>query len=553
MASTSSTTEALPATIPGLISRAARLFGPREAIVDGDLRLTFSGLHAAVETTARGLLARGIDAGDRVAIWSPNTHHWIVAALAAQTVGATLVTVNTRFSGPEAIDVLGRSGARLLVVPDRFLGRDALADLRRTAAEEHPEHADAGGPVPGLPALATVVLVPLEGDGPSGDGVIAWDALLAAGADVPAALVHERAAAVAPDTVADILFTSGTTGRPKGVMSSQRQTIAVADAWAERAEVTEDDRYIVITPFFHTFGYKAGFVVCLLRGATVVPQMVFDLDDTLDTVTRERITILPGPPTIYQSILDHPNRDAHDIDSLRLAVTGAAAVPVRLVERMRDELRFDSVLTAYGLSEAVVVTMCERNDPPTVVSHTAGRVTAGCELRIVDGEGRDRPGGEDGEILVRGATVMLGYLDDPDATAAAIDPDGWLHTGDVGHVDDGGHLVISDRIKDMFTVGGFNVYPAEVENALMRHPAVGACAVIGVDDHRMGQVGYAFVVLRADADATADEIVTFVRGRLANFKVPRTLEIVPDLPRNASGKVLKDQLRAVVPHAGASA
>lgn len=549
----STTSDPVPTTIPALVERAARRFGPREAIVDGDARLSFADLAATVETVARGLVARGVGAGDRVAIWSPNTHHWIVAALAAQTIGATIVTVNTRFSGPEATDVLYRSGARLLVVPDRFLGRDALADLRRAAVEEHPEHADDDGPVPGLPALSTVVLVPLEGDGPSGSGVIDWDALLAAGADVPAETVHERAATVSPDTVADILFTSGTTGRPKGVMSSQRQTIAVADAWAERAEVTEDDRYIVITPFFHTFGYKAGFVVGLLRGATIVPQRVFDLDDTLDTVTRERITILPGPPTIYQSILDHPNRDAHDLDSLRLAVTGSAEVPIALIERMRAELQFDSILTAYGLSEVVVVTMCRREDSSEVISGTAGRLTAGCELRIVDGEGRELPQGEDGEILVRGPNVMLGYLDDPEATAKTIDPDGWLLTGDIGHLDPDDNLVISGRIKDMFTVGGFNVYPAEVENALLRHPAVERCSVIAVDDHRMGQVGRAYVVARDGHAPDETEIVAFLRERLANFKVPRSIAFVTSLPQNAAGKVLKHELREQARREGISA
>lgn len=549
---TTTTSDPVPTTIPALVERAARRFGPREAIVDRDVRLSFAELAAAVETTARGLVARGVRSGDHVAIWSPNSHHWIVAALAAQTVGATIVTVNTRFSGPEATDVLHRSRACLLLVPDRFLGREALGDLRRSAAEAHPD--DRGdGPVPGLPALQTVVLVPLEGAAAPDPTAITWDALLAGADAVSADDARRRAASVSPDDVADILFTSGTTGLPKGVMSSQRQTIAVGEAWAERAEVSERDRYIVIAPFFHTFGYKAGFIVGLLRGATIVPQLVFDLDSTLDAVSRERITILPGPPTIYQSILDHPERPRHDLGSLRLAVVGSAEVPIALIERMRSELQFDSILTAYGLSEVVVVTMCRREDPPEVISRTAGRATADCELRIVDGEGRDLPAGEDGEILVRGPNVMLGYLDDPEATAKAIDPDGWLRTGDIGHLDPDHNLVVSGRIKDMFTVGGFNVYPAEVENALLRHPAIERCSVIAVDDHRMGQVGRAYVVARDGHEPDQAELVAFLRERLANFKVPRSIAFVASLPQNAAGKVLKHELRDQARREGISA
>ncbi|MDO8186815.1 FadD3 family acyl-CoA ligase [Conexibacter sp. JD483] len=519
-------------TIPGLVRDAARRFGAREALVDGDVRLTYAQLAEQVELVARGLIACGVEPGDRVCVWAPNTRHWVIAALAAQSAGAALVPLNTRFLGAEALDVLARTRSRALFAPDAFLGRDPLA-LLRDAAE--------GELATALPALDTIVRIPLEG--PRDDAGIAWDELLARAEQVPAETARERAAAVGPDDVADILFTSGTTGRPKGAMSSHRQTLAVAEAWAAHGEVGADDRYLVISPFFHSFGYKAGFVVCFLHGACVVPALTFDVEETLAAIERERITIVPGPPTIFQTLLAHPRRDEHELSSLRLAVTGSAMVPVALVERMRDELTFDAVLTAYGLTEAVVATMCHGDDAPETISRTAGVATAGFELRIADAEGRPLPAGEDGEVQLRGPNTMLGYLDDPAATAAAIDADGWLRTGDVGHVDERGYLTITDRLKDMFTVGGFNVYPAEIENELARLEEVVAGAVVGVPDERLGEVGAAYLIGTPGHALTEEGVIAHCRARLANYKVPRRVVFVEELPRNAAGKVLKQELR----------
>jgi acyl-CoA synthetase (AMP-forming)/AMP-acid ligase II len=523
-------------TVPDMLRDAVARFGAREAIVDGETRLTYTELDELVRTAARGLIASGVEAGDRVCVWSPNTCHWVVAALAAQCVGAALVPLNTRFMGPEALDILQRTRSRVLFVPDRFLGRDPLARLLAVEGAET-----------GLDGLELVVRIPLEGPA-AGAAVhaetIGWDALLARAADVPAAVAEARAGAVSPDDVCDILFTSGTTGRPKGAMSSHRQTIAVAEAWARRGEVSARDRYLVISPFFHSFGYKAGFVVCLLRGAAIVPALTFDVDAILTAIERERLTIVPGPPTIFQTLLAHPQRDAHDLSSLRLAVTGSAPVPVALVERMREELAFEAVLTAYGLTEAVVATMCRREDAPETIAHTAGCVTADFELRIVDASGAVLTAGEPGEVQLRGPNVMLGYLDDAAATQRAIDPDGWLRTGDVGVVDERGYLTITDRLKDMFTVGGFNVYPAEVENVLAQLDDVVAGAVIGLPDERLGEIPAAYLVARPGHALSGDSVIAHCRERLANFKVPRTVAFVDELPRNAAGKVLKHELRA---------
>jgi HIP---CoA ligase len=304
----------------------------------------------------------------------------------------------------------------------------------------------------------------------------------------------------------------------------------VARAWGELGDVTGQDRYLVVNPFFHSFGYKVGIVTGLVTGATLYPLATFDLDETMRTIESERITVLPGAPTIYTSLLNAPGRAERDLSSLRLAVTGAAVVPVVLIERMRSELGIDQVVTAFGMTEAVVVTMAREGDPAELVATTCGRAIPGMETRIAAGSG---------ELLVRGDYVMLGYLDDEAATAEAIDADGWLHTGDVGTLDDAGNLAITDRLKDMYISGGFNVYPAEVEQALARMDGVTDVAVVGVPDERMGEVGKAYVV----GTAAPEDVIAFARERLANFKVPRYVEPVDALPRNLSGKVLKNQLR----------
>ena len=340
---------------------------------------------------------------------------------------------------------------------------------------------------------------------------------------------------VTPDDVADILFTSGTTGRSKGAMSAHRQTIGVARAWAELGGVRQDDRYLVVNPFFHSFGYKIGIVVGLLTGATLYPVATFDVDETMRLIEDARITVFPGAPTLYQSLLNAPGRAERDLSSLRLAVTGAAVVPVVLIERMRDELAIDQVVTAFGMTEAVVVTMCRDGDSAETVATTNGRAIPGMEARI----------GSDGELLVRGDYVMLGYLDDPEGTRAAIDEDGWLHTGDVGSLDEHGNLTITDRLKDMYISGGFNVYPAEVEQALARLEGVADVAVVGVPDERMGEVGRAYVVRIGDSSLTEEDVIAGAKERLANFKVPRQVVFVDALPRNLSGKVLKTALREV--------
>ncbi|MFK0015174.1 FadD3 family acyl-CoA ligase [Streptomyces sp. NPDC091027] len=523
-------------TVAGLVRSAAQRYAGREAVVDGRVRIDYAQLGDRVERAAAACLAAGVEPGDRVAVWAPNSLEWIVSALGAVSAGAVLVPLNTRFKGAEAAYVLGRSRARLLFVTGTFLGTSYVASLRRAASE-----GPGSGPLPGLPHLEQVVV--LADDAP--ESFRTWKEFLAGGDGVPAGAVRERADSVRPGSPSDIVFTSGTTGSPKGAVITHAQTLRCYDVWSELAGLREGDRYLIVNPFFHTFGYKAGIIACLMRGATMVPQPVFDVDTVLANIAAERISVLPGPPTLHQSLLDHPQRRHHDLSALRLVVTGAAVVPLRLVERLRGELGIATVLTAYGLSEASgIVTMCRRGDPAEVVSATSGRAIPGTEIAILDPDGRPLPAGRAGEIAVRGYHVMQGYFEDPEETAGAIRAGGWLHTGDVGFTDEDGNLRITDRIKDMFIVGGFNAYPAEIEQLLGLHPDIADVAVVGIPDPRLGEVGKAYAVRRPGSTLTADDLIAWSRREMANYKVPRAVEFVTELPRNASGKILKRTLRA---------
>jgi len=518
-------TSDLPLSIPAIVERAADIFGSAEGLVDGDLRLSFAGLAEQADRAARALVASGIEPGDRVAIWAPNSATWVIAALGTYRAGAVVVTINTRFKATEAAHVLRTSEARLVLTVTDFLDTDYTAALR--------ERDD-------IPSVREIVAL----SGPDRPGSTSWDDLLARGDAIDPAVTQARADAVGDHDLSDIIFTSGTTGAPKGAMLEHGASVRAYSAWAGVVGLTEGDRYLIINPFFHTFGLKAGILACLITGSTILPHPVFDVPSVMARVDEERITMLPGPPAIYQTILDHPELGRFDLSTLRLAVTGSAAVPVEMIRRMREELTFKTIVTGYGLTETTgIATMCRHDDPIETISTTAGRAIPGVEVQLIDEDGAPVATGAPGEVVVRGYNVMRGYFNDPGATAATIDDEGWLHTGDVAVMDEQGNVRITDRIKDMFIVGGFNAYPAEIEGMMLRHPAVGQVAVVGVPDHRMGEVGMAFVVPRPGTEVTPDELIAWCREEMANYKAPRYVELVDELPLNASGKVLKFQLR----------
>jgi len=525
LASPEMTTTDLPLTIPAILERAAARFGSLEGLVDGDLRLTFAEVAERVDVAARALIASGIEPGDRVAIWAPNMAEWAIIALGVHRSGAAVVPLNTRYKGSEAAYILNASGARMLFTVTDFLDTDYV-ELLGSRAE--------------VPLVEEVVVL----RGPERDATVGWSAFLDRADGVEPTVSAARAAAITPDHLSDILFTSGTTGAPKGAMLGHGASVRAYDAWSTVVGLREGDRYLIINPFFHAFGLKAGILASLIKGATIVPHAVFDVPSVMQRVSEEQISMLPGPPAIYQTILDHPDLGLYDLSSLRLSVTGAAAVPVEMIRRMREELTFKTIVTGYGLTEATgIATMCRHDDDPEIISNTAGRAIPDVEVQIFDDQGTALAAGEAGEVVVRGYNVMRGYFNNPEATESTIDAEGWLHTGDVGVLDEAGNLRITDRTKDMFIVGGFNAYPAEIENMMLRHPAIGQVAVVGVPDHRLGEVGMAFVVPRPGVEITPAELVAWCREEMANFKAPKYVELIDALPLNASGKVLKYQLR----------
>jgi acyl-CoA synthetase (AMP-forming)/AMP-acid ligase II len=510
-------------TLPQLVAQSAQAYGDRVAITDGDVQLTYQQLDAARRQAARAFMAAGLAQGERIAIWAPNIYQWIIAAIGAQSVGVVLVPLNTRMKGAEAGYILRASQSRLLFTVADFLGVNYPALL---ASEE-------------LPELRNTIL--LEGQA---DGTQSWADFITAGEVIADAEVTERSDALTPDDTLDILFTSGTTGNPKGVVTCHGQNIRTFENWSATVGLCKDDNYLVINPFFHSFGYKAGWLACIIRGAHILPVKSFDLDAVMSQIQSDRVSMIPGPPTIYQSLLAHPNRSDYDLSSLRLAVTGAAPVPVALGEQMRKELGFEVVVTAYGLTESCgVVSICRADDSAQRISHTSGRAMEGVEMKLVDNHGQEVSVGNEGEIWFRGFNVMQGYLDDPEQTALTITPDGWLKTGDVGVMDADGYVRITDRIKDMFIVGGFNTYPAEIENILCSMPGIARAAVIGVPDARMGEVAHAYIVPAADEAIDEAAVIAWAKDNMANYKVPRTVSFIAELPMNAGGKVLKNELR----------
>ncbi|HEY3877139.1 MAG TPA: FadD3 family acyl-CoA ligase [Trebonia sp.] len=524
--------DVLPGDGTGIVARvlcATRRFGDTEAIVDGAVRMTYAELGQEIVRSTRAAMAAGIEPGDRAAIWAPNSGRWMIAALGILGAGGVLVPLSTRFKGGEAAHVLGQARARTLFTVDGFLGYDYQGMLRDWLTQTGQA----------LPGLRAVVLL----DGPHDTGT-SWDQYLARAGQVSEGTARDRIAAVAGDDPSDILFTSGTTGRPKGALSKHAQVTTLFDDWAGIVGLRAADRYLIVSPFSHTFGLKAGWIAALMRGATVIPMPVFDAGSVARVVADERVTFLPGPPTLLQELLLFGDRDRYDLSTLRTTVTGGADIPVELIRRLRDEKVFETIFTGYGLTETNgPAAICRAGDDPDTIATFSGRAMPGTELKIAGADGSELPRGELGEIAFRGYNVMAGYLDDPDATAAAVDGDGWLRTGDIGLMDERGYLRVTGRIKDMFVVGGFNAYPAEIEDLLLGNEDIAQVAVIGVPDERMGEVGAAFVVPQAGAVLSAAGVTAWARMRMSNYKVPRYVEICAALPVSDVGKVVKEALR----------
>ncbi len=513
-------------TIAQLVTHVPEAYQPVSAIRDADHDISYQQLFSEVSPIAQALLANGVQKGDRVAVWAPNSVHWVLIALAIHLCGGILVPLNTRMKGHEAQYILRNSGCRLLFSVGTFLQQDYPAAL----AEE------------GVLDELMCVLFP-----EAHSQVIAsvdWDVFLASGTSMTPENVLARASSVCASDFSDLLFTSGTTGQPKGVLCTHGGTIKAFRTYAQTLALGVSERYLIVNPFFHAFGYKAGWVTALLAGCTILPEAVFDAKRVMQRVAVEQVNILPGPPTLYTSIMADPSFGKIDLSSLRVAVTGSASVSPSLIEQMRNIMRIENVLTAYGLTECGgLATMCAPDDSAEIVARTSGKAIAGTELRIfVDGQFTDAAG-RVGEICLRGYHIMHGYWQNEAATEATIDDQGWLHTGDLGQLDAQGNLLITGRLKDMYICGGFNCYPAEIEAMMQRHPDIQEVAVVGIPDARMGEVGCAFILPRGAAKIDTEVLIAWCREHMANYKVPRQIRVVESLPMNASNKVLKHELQ----------
>jgi len=506
-----------PGSVPAAIAAAVDRFGDRPAIVDDEQTLSFTELGDLCDRYARAVAARGLGPGDNVAVWAPNSAQWVAAVLGALRAGVCVTLLSTRLKGGEASYALRAGESRLLLTVTDCVGLDLGAMLRESDPELD---------------LSTVRI----------DDTDALTAFLAEGDGVGAGEIAARVAELGPEDTAFLLFTSGTTGRPKGAMVPHRAGVVSARQERETFGLAAGDRSYVVLPMFHVFGLTIVLAGLTCGATTITTSGAFDPAGFVDLLERERISFLPGPPPIFDALLAHPDRPGADLSALRCAFVASTAIPGVLLRRLHGELGVPDVVTGYGLTEGIIVSMSRRGDDIETTASHAGRVLEDVEVRVVDESGADLEAGEPGEFWVRTPSTTTGYYGDPDGTAAALTPDGWLRTGDIGTVTSDGYLRVTDRKKDMFIVGGFNAYPAEIEAILCEHPGVGQAAVIGVPDERMGEVGAAFVV-RADPALEADELVAWAKDQMANYKVPRYVELVDDLPMTASMKVAKFVLR----------
>ena len=520
-------------TIGTLPAHAARRWGPREAICFKGRRITFAELAAGVDRVARGLIALGIRPGDKVALWMLNRPEWIEAAFAVIRIGAVLVPINTRLRTEDVAYILDQSDSTTLILAERSGPVDYLGMVRELVPLGVPSERTR------LPKLRHVVLLSDERRA----GTLAWEHLIADGAAIEEAALAARAAAVDPEDLAFFMYTSGTTGVPKGAMHAHRLVRNVTDR-AFRLAITREDVIMMYLPLFHLFAFSEGMLTSMVTGARQVLTEGFDPAESLDLIERERATVLHGFDTHYKDLLEVQERHPRDVSSVRTGILAAGMQSSTAIARRAREL-LGRFVSGYGMSEiGVGVAIGALDSTPEQSCEASGYPAPGYEVRIVDpGTGREQPAGVPGEIFARGYSLMRGYYNRPEATAAAIDADGWLHTGDMGLLRADGHLRFMGRYKDMLKVGGENVDPMEVEAFLMAHPGITLAAVVGYPDARLSEVGVAFVRREPGRPLTVDEVLAHCRGRIARFKIPRHVIFVDEFPMTSSGKIQKAKLR----------
>ncbi|MGH2876301.1 MAG: AMP-binding protein, partial [Solirubrobacteraceae bacterium] len=513
----------LEETIGANLERAVAAFGDREALVDcaAGVRLSYAELDGAVDELARGLLAAGIERGDRVGIWSPNRAEWTLVQYATAKLGVILVNINPAYRTSELRYALGQSGCRMLISAPSFKGSDYRAMVEQTRPE--------------LTGLEQVVFLDCED----------WERLLAGAGGVPPARLRAAAAALSPEDPINIQYTSGTTGFPKGATLTHRNILNNGFFVGELCRYTHEDRVCIPVPFYHCFGMVMGNLGATSHGAAmVIPAPSFDPAATLRACAAERCTSLYGVPTMFIAMLDDPGFEQHDLSSLRTGIMAGSPCPVEVMRRVIEQMHMNEVGIAYGMTEtSPVSTQTTFDDPVARRVASVGRVHPHVEIKLVDPDGATVARGDPGELCTRGYSVMSGYWNDPERTAEAVDAGGWMHTGDLATMDAEGYVNIVGRSKDMVIRGGENVYPREVEEFLYGHPEIADVQVVGVPDERLGEELMAWIVPRAGASLDAEAVREFCDGRIAHYKVPRYVRCVEAFPMTVTGKVQKFKLR----------
>jgi fatty-acyl-CoA synthase len=513
-----------PITIAEQLERTAQRHGDRTALIAGELRMTWRETRDAARRVARAMAAAGVRRGDNVGIWLPNQVEWVLGWFATAYLGAAVICVNTRYRSEEIAYILGRADVSLLLMRDRFLQLDNAATL---AAMDRSQ----------LPGLHTVVAL---GDAPP--HTLPYGRFLAGAETVEEAEIDRRAAEVTYEQPSIVVFTSGTTGHPKGAVHSHtilRNECAITE-WMD---IGPESRILGHMPWFHVAGSMSGILPALISGGALVTMEQWNPTAALELIARERVSVFSGIPTHFIDLLDHPDLARYDTSSLASGWIGGASNPPRVIDGAVDVLGVRMLLPVYGMTETTSVTTFPRpDDPRDVVRSGAGVPVSDFEVMVSDPDGAELPAGVEGEIRVRGHVVMQGYYGDPEATARAIDAEGWFRTGDLGVLDEKGYLSITGRTTDMFIVGGSNAYPAEIEASLGRHPEIAQVYVVGVPDRRLGEVGFAFVQRRSGSTLDGDGVRAYGREHLADFKVPRHVEFVDGWPLTATGKIERFRL-----------
>ena len=541
-------TPLLGCTIGEALDTTARAYSNSSALVSRheNQRLTFAELSAAVERFARGLMHLGVQKGDRVGIWATNCSEWVIAQFATAKIGAILVNVNPAYGAYELKFALEQSGCQTLIMVPNFKNADFISIFFETCPEA--KAAKAGTlSAADLPFLKNLILI----DKTHPDSFFGWNQILAMGNRVALAELRQREAGLSFDEPINIQYTSGTTGHPKGAVLSHHNILNNALLVAECMMIAPGDRICVPVPFYHCFGMVMGNMAAVLKASTIViPAPYFDALRTLEAVAEERCTALYGVPTMFRAELEHPEFDRFDLRSLRTGIMAGSPCPIQLMKRVVAEMHCPEITIAYGQTESSpVITQTTTDDPIELRVTTVGRALPHTEIKIIDpATGKIVPRGTQGELCTRGYCVMKGYYNNDQATRAAVDPDGWLHTGDIAVMREDGYCRIAGRVKDMIIRGGENIYPREIEEFLYTCPGISEVQIVGIPSAKYGEEVAAWVKLQPGAALSAEEIRAFCSGKIASFKIPRYVKMVNEFPMTVTGKIQKFRMREIMIH-----